>query len=1192
MFKNIIPPNKFVGLHAHSTFSTNDGLGYPSEHIDFVLSDPQGMDAWTLTDHGNGNGLAHAYSHFKKLKKLGRKYRQLYGVEFYFVPSLKEWKKDYNKSKLDSENEQTLSILNEVSEINSLTNDSEEESGGLILENEEESKQQTEKEIPEWKRRYHLVVIAKNRIGINNLFTLVKKSYRDGFFRYPRIDFELLKQHSEGLIVSTACIGGLLAGKIIGGNAKNLSNVEILNNLSNYTDKFVDAVGLENFFLELQFNKLEKQHLVNKFLLEHSKNTGIKLVTTADSHYPDPKKWLARELYKKMGWMGQKDQTLDLPKFEDLKCELYPKNAIQIWDEYQKYYDQYDFYNGTEEIVKDSIQRTHDIAWGLCEDTWIDQKVKLPNFNTPKKSEFNLLEEICWDELKNHNLHNKEIYVNRLKEELGDIEYLKNSSYFLTMYKVFNDSKDKTLLGPGRGSGCGSLVNYLLGITQIDPIPYGLLWNRFLGRHKTSWPDIDSDAGDRDVLINSARELFGEESVIPISNFNTLKLKSLVKDVAKFYNVPFEEVNALTATLQDEVMPHALTDDIEKSMFLLKHDDCMKYSQNYKNFMEKYPEVESQVSTLFMQIKSQGRHAGGVLIAPQEDIEKNIPIVSCRGEFQTPWTEGLTAKNLEDNGFLKFDFLGLTLLKDVENCIKRILQKQGIKNPKFCEIKDFFDKKLNCRFNNQDDQKVWKHVYHDAHFCGIFQMANEGARKFCVESKPTCIEDLAAITAIYRPGPLKANVDKKYVKFRKDPSQVKYEHPLIGKVLESTYGEIVFQEQFMILGQEIGGFTPGEADQMRKTLVKKSLDTLDKKSSEKELMRQKFVENAKNLHNIDEKISNDLFNKIEFFAAYGFNKSHAVAYAIDSYYSAWLHTYYEQEWLSTILDSANGNPDEQRKVISEIKSFGYKFSNVDINLSNLNWDFNIELNSFIPPLSSVKRIGKSAADEIICNRPYKSFFDLFYDEDGEWRNSRLNKGALEALAQIEGYFSLEEFKNGKVKNHRQIFNILNEGKNYDLLKKNIWGLTETKIKSAKRNGDKLIPILNSLLEKYSDLEDWNRADKILQSFEITGTADEELIFPSKWINKLNDKNVKSISFIKPETEDIAWFMPISIEVKTTKNKKQFYKTKVIDNTFKISNLRIWGVIEGFIPYTIWIGKVKYEKAWGMSTNSFNIKKII
>ena len=875
----ILPPDRFVSLHSHSTFSVYDGLGYPSDHIDFVLSEAQGMDAWALTDHGNGNGLAHARAHELKMKKQGKKFRQLYGVEFYFVPSIKQWQKDYDDHKQSvkdaKSSEEAIKKGTEVVEI-----DADVESSGLVIEDEDETKSYNFLQ-DEWKRRYHLVVIAKNRKGLNNLFTLVKRSYKEGFYRYPRIDFDMLKEHGEGLHVSTACLGGIFSNRILRGNAHNLSREEIQKDLFELTDRFVDCVG-SNFNLELQFNKLDKQHIVNDYIIEHHKLSGIPIISTADSHYPSPDAWQARELYKKLGWLGKKD-GMTLPDFQDLKCELYPKNAQQMWDEFMNAYPTYDFYKGNEELVKSSIERTHDIVWNEFEDTWVDTTAKLPTISVPNKTPFQHLTDLVKDSLVSHNLHENKVYVDRAKEELSDIKYLGHEAYFITMYEIFKKAEQKTLLGPARGSGGGSLVNYLLGITQLDPIPYNLLWSRFLGRHRVNWPDIDTDAGDRDELINAARELYGDDSVIPVSNFNTLKLKSLIKDIAKFHGVPYDEVNAVTGPLQDQVMSLARDEDIEKSVFVLTHEDCLKYSPEYKEFMEKYPAVGDHIAKLFMQNRSIGRHAAGVIIAEADDLAQNMPIVGVRGELQTPWSEGMNFRNLEDNGFLKFDFLGLTLLKDVENCIYRILKKQGNPNPTFLDAKAFFDKHLNCRTHKQDDPKVWKHVYHDGHFAGVFQFTNAGARQFSLEAKPENIEELAALTAIYRPGPLKANVHRKYVKAKENKNSIKYDHPIIEEILGPTFGFVTFQEQFMLLAQKLAGFDPGESDKLRKTLVKKSLDSLGAKVNEKVVAKEKFIKGAKELNGVPENIATKLWEEIEFFSVYGFNKSLLFDTLVDTY---------------------------------------------------------------------------------------------------------------------------------------------------------------------------------------------------------------------------------------------------------------------------------------------------------------------
>jgi DNA polymerase-3 subunit alpha len=1205
IFETIREPQRFTGLHAHSSFSTFDGLGYPKEHIEFILSEQQGMDSWALTDHGNGSGLAHARAHTLKAQKAGRKYRQIYGVEFYFVPSLDDWRGQYEAHRQSVKDAKTAREQEKLSTKKIVIDaEKEVEQGGHVIEDEEETKR-SRGDKPEWKRYYHLVVLAKNQVGLGNLFTLVKKSYKHGFYRFPRIDYKMLKEHSEGLVVSTACVGGLASGLIyreFSGLRFDELHPNLVNNLDSYNpimsrlenmaDQFVDCVGPDNFFLELQFNDLSAQHLTNRCLIDLSQKTGIPLIATADSHFPDPELWQARELYKKLGWMGAKlDQSM-LPKQEDLKCMLYPKNASQMWDEFRQGHSEYDFYKGSEELVRDAIERTHDIAWQKCEDTWIDTSVKLPKFGTPEKPAFSMLADLVKEAMIRENLAGKPEYVDRVKEELSDIKFLGYEAYFLAMYKIFHLAEKKTLFGPGRGSGAGSLVNYLLGITQIDPLPYGLLWSRFLGRHRTSWPDIDTDAGDRDALIDASRELFGDDAVIPVSNFNTLKLKSLIKDISKFYGIDFAEVNKMTGPLQDEVMPHAKDENQEKSVFVLKHDDCMKYSKGYREFMEKYPEVGKHAETLFMENRSIGRHAGGVIIAPPKDLACAMPIIGVRGELQTPWTEGMNFRNLEDNGFLKFDFLGLTLLKDVENCIGRILKKQGNLRPTFADIREFFDAHLNCRYNNQDDTEVWKHAYHDGHFTGVFQFTATGARRFCLAAQPTSITELAALTAIYRPGPLKANVHRKYVKAKKNAADVKYEHPVIESVLGPTFNFVVFQEQFMTLAVELAGFTPGESDKLRKTLVKKSLDTMGRKSGEREAARKKFIQGAKDLHGIDENVTRALWETIEAFSVYGFNKSHAVAYAIDSYYAAWLHTHYESEWLATILQSENNSPKGLSKSISEIKSYGYKFINADINYSGDEWTYSHEAGAFVPPLSSVKGVGNVAMDEIMIRRPYTALHDLFWDEDGKWKHSKVNKTCFTSLCKIEAFGSIEEMKSGVVSNHNQLLNMITDEKNYETLRKGPSGMTKTQVKRAAKNGDAMPPMLDVLREKYSDVYDWSRTEKIVNYVDLTSGVDNDLVFPPELMERIRAKDVPSALKIAGGARGIGWFCVTEVIKKKTKNGKPFYRLRIMDNENNTSWLRIWGQMrEPIEAYTIWLADIANDPNWGMSSGCFKMKKL-
>lgn len=1191
MSKIIRPPRRFVGLHAHSGFSSYDGLGYPADHIDFVLENE--MDAWALTDHGNANGHAHARKHFKKLEKQGRKFRQIYGVEFYFVPSLSQWRIDYEDAKEAARqarlDKKKAALVDDPEEV------------GHTIENEEETRTAAPK--AEWQRRYHLVITAKNQTGLYNIYTMVKKSFKYGFYRFPRIDYDMLREHSEGIMISTACVGGVASGLIFRefpdkrfaeltpDLITDVSRAPIMGRLENMVDQFTDIVGDDNFFLELQFNNLPAQHLTNRCLIDLSEKTGIPLISTADSHYPSPDLWQARELYRRLGWKSKDGDGL--PKKEDLKCELYPKNATQMWDEFLINKQEYKFYDGKEEVVRDSIERTHDIVWNKCEDTWIDTSIKLHDFSRPDKSAFDQLLELVKQGLRDENMDGKPEYVERAKEELSDIKFLERENYFLVMNEVIKKASERTMMGAGRGSGAGSLVNYLLGITHVDPLKYGLLWERFLGRHRVSAPDIDTDVGDRDVLIEVARELYGDDAVIPVSNFNTLKLKSLIKDIGKYYDIPAKEIYDLTVPLQDEVMPLAKDENEEKSVFVLKHDDCMKYSKKYRDFMTKYPEVEKHIKVLFMQNKSLGRHAGGIVIAPPDVLEKSMPLISVKGELQTPWTEGMNFRNLEDNGAIKFDFLGITLMEDVRNCIRRILTSQGNPNPTFHECLKFFDDNLNCRYNELDDQHVYETAYHQKNFApGIFQFTAEGARMLCRQAKPRTITEIAAITAIYRPGPLKANVHLKYVDVLRKAQQGEpptYIHPIVEEVQGETQGFTVFQEHFMLLSQKLAGFTPAESDKLRKTLVKKSLDTVGKKSAEREEAKTKFLEGAERLHGLKPHLVEPLWQTIENMSVYCFNKSHSVAYSIDSYYAAWLYTYYPEQWLATILQSENNSTKGLTKTITEIKRLGYKFAPIDINHAGAEWEYNHQIQAFVPPLASIKKVGPTAAAEIIESRPFQNLNDLLFDRKG-WYHSKMNKGSFDSLCKVEAFGSLEEFKNGKIKNHRQLHELLMN--NWDKLRKGPKGMSAAAIRKAEANGEVVPDILDELIYETQDIEDWSRSEKVEFNDHLRSAVSNDMLFPDGLLDRLIEKNVAPITEVPGGREMVAWFLVRDIQVKKTKNGKTYHRVRAQDHENNQVWLKIWGSLKYEMKkFSVWLCEAKGDDKWGPSTTSWKLRPL-
>jgi len=551
-------PKKFVGLHSHGTFSIGDAIGMPQDHIDFAIEN--GMDALALTDHGNMNGFTHQYLHYKKLAKKGVNFKTLPGVEAYFIDSLSDWNKLYienreNKqlkklaAKGDTEAIEALELQAKFAENPFLISDNskkmeEDMVGGTVVEDEDASKRNKFKD--PLKQRNHLVLLPKNLEGLEALFQMVSRSYIDGFYRFPRMDFDMLKKYANGNIIATsACVAGK-PGRLIFDRqtepdwdtwAPNMDNFEeIQGDLKEMVDKFKWALGEENYYLELQFNKLLPQHLVNQHLIECSKRTKTPLVVTTDAHYSRPEHWRQREIYKMMAW-SSKGMDMDketLPKaIDELKCELYPKNAEQVWEAYKSTTKDkgWDFYD--DDVVCDAIERTYDIAHDQIDKIEPDTKVKLPSISylvdkpnikkieekfgkdvDEETSAFQELKRQAISGMKYRGLLKSQEHIDRLKEELKVVKHLKFSKYFLTYSKIMEDVSSQMLCGLARGSAAGSLLSYVLNITQLDPIKYGLLFARFLTRFKKGYPDIDCLRSG--TLVKKANGKYAKiESLLP-----------------------------------------------------------------------------------------------------------------------------------------------------------------------------------------------------------------------------------------------------------------------------------------------------------------------------------------------------------------------------------------------------------------------------------------------------------------------------------------------------------------------------------------------------------------------------------------------------------------------------------------------------------------------------------------------------
>lgn len=728
MQSHIVKPKLFVGLHAHSGFSVFDGMSLPKKHIDFVLEN--GMDAWALTDHGNANGHAHAFTHTRDVVAKGRKFKFIPGVEFYLHPDLDQWRSDYAQASRDKAAAKAAKV-----KVNADVDEGDETSA--IVEDEETTKQT--RRFDPLRRRHHLVVLARDERGLENLYTLVTRSFDEGFYSFPRIDYAMLREHREGLIVSTACLGGPLSYVTMQHHADaswesllpdiddEQSTRDIQQALSREVERLVDAVGEKNLFLEIQFNKLGAQHLVNKHVITLARRTGLPLLATADSHYPRPDQWKDRELYKKLGWLKyDKYEPGLLPQsVDELKAELYPKNAEQMWESYRNSVAAFadvgsatwDFYDDAE--VCTAIERSHHIAHDLCGEAIPSKKVIYPvrrilgdvwtgeTYDAQDREAFKRLVKLVKEGLRARGLDSDERYVQRAREELEVIRDKKFSLYFLTIHIVMDVANRHMLCGPGRGSAAGSLVNYLIGVTRVDPLRYDLLFARFLSRQRVESPDVDSDVSDNDKLKQLLREEFGEAAVIPVSNFNTLALKSLIKDISRFYGIDFAEVNAATAGVERDVRRAVIKPGDDKNVFVLKYDDALAHSPKFRAFIEKYPHVGAHVELLVEQNKSIGRHAGGVVIG--DDIHRRMPVIRVGKdrEKQTAWAEGLHFRHLESVGsLLKYDLLGLKTLRIVEKCIKLVLERVGMYTVQLGDDELRLSGDVCVRTSNRGDVKV------------------------------------------------------------------------------------------------------------------------------------------------------------------------------------------------------------------------------------------------------------------------------------------------------------------------------------------------------------------------------------------------------------------------------------------------------------------------------------------------------
>ena len=1137
MTKKNKPSIPFVGLHAHSVAgSPFDALGYPQEHMNYAYEN--GMDALALTDHGNANGLAYQVLHAKKMKKEGKDFKPIFGVEAYFIPSVSKWKNVYDE---------------EQSKKKGKGSKKKGDSQGTVIETEDRQI----KDII--RRRSHLILLAQNQTGLNNIFAMISKSFSgDNFYRFPRLDYDMLLEHNEGVIAASACLGGVYSNDYW---MHRDSGEEAVLEAMRVTTTKMQAIFGDRWYGELQWNKVPEQHIVNKYVIQMAEEFGLQLISTADSHYPDRDSWKDRELYKKLAWLGKgsmSDETLP-EQIEEMAYELYPKNGDQMFESYKRYSKicgiEYD-----DQLILDSIKRTYEIAHERIESFLPDNTVRLPDFVVPKgMTADEALRQKSAEGLRkiiDSNSFDEQTSLKYIKRLKGELEVITNrgfSKYFLTMMAIADKSSELQLVGPGRGSAAGSLVSYALEITQIDPIKYDLQFERFLTKEGKGYPDIDYDVSDPMVIKELLVKEWGEDTVVPISNWNTLQLRSLIKDISKFYKIPFTEVNPVTSRMLNEAMPIAKKNHgITAGVYNPTWEEVMEHSKSLKSFLIQYPHIETHVKKLVGQVRSCSRHAGGVVVA--DNLDKNMPLIYSGGVRQTPWSEGQNVRHLEEMGFIKFDILGLASLRMMEGAIAHILRRQNkTSEPTFEDIKKFYNENLHPDVIDIEDQEIYKNIFHDGKWAGIFQFTETGAQNFCKRVQPDNIIDLAAVTSIFRPGPLSAKVDKNYINARLNADIIKYPCKEFKEVTESTYGFLIFQEQIAALAHKLGkDLSLDEGNMLRKVLTKKGTG---KEAEVKDRLFNKFAAGCKE-KGLDKKQTNRLWETFEYFSGYGFNKSHAISYSILSYQCAWLFNYYPAEWMAAFLDK---EPESRKeRAINVAKAAGFYIQPLSINNSGSVWEISEDGTTLIQPLTSIKGLGESAMKQILDHRPFRNIEEFIFDDAITY--SKLNKKALDVLI------------------CSQALNELMDDRFTGL--KHFWSAVAVDRPNSKKK-------FNENIELYKPEGDFTDEEKIEYLVNLTGVFPMNLVVSEEIQSSLNKGYIQPIGEYDPDLE-IVWFIPREIIQKLTKNGAPYWIVNATDSTGKTTKIMCWGIKPGKDKVLInkpYMAKLDYDEQWGFSTRS-------
>ena len=1051
---------EFIHLHNHTHYSLLDAISTVDGLVNAAVEN--NMKAVALTDHGVMYGVMDFY---KKARKKGIK--PIIGCEVYVAQAATRFdkiKKNVVRSQAEDEPAENSDGLTSSS-INYA----------------------------------HLILLAKDEVGYRNLIKLCSIGHTEGYYYKPRIDLDVLNKYREGLVCTTACAGGVISCYITRGDMETARKM---------TGVYKDIFG-EDFYLEIQDHQMKNdaERKVLAAMPKLAKEFGLKLIATNDVHYIKKEDAVAHNIYLHLSAKQSKmANTFDLTKdFKYGTDQIYFKSTKEMTDIFRDF----------PQAITSTLEVTE--KCNLVLDTSKNHMPRYPIPITEKVQTLDdYLEKLSFEGIKKRKPDFDKAYTDRINYELNVIKNMDFSGYFLIVQDFINTARERGILvGPGRGSCAGSLVCYAVGITDVDPLEYGLFFERFLNPERVSMPDIDIDFQDdrRDEVIQYAKEKYGENSVAQIVTFNRLAPRGVLKDVGRVLNVPYTEINELTKCIP------IIFGKVKKL------SECMEEVPDFKKYFETGT-AEQKASrkklydysrTLENLNKNSSLHASGIVIAPS-DITDYVPLAKVTGEDNLFCTQ-YDMKLLEDAGMIKIDFLGLKELKIIGKILVLVNAKYNM---------DLTTAKIPL-----DDPKTYE-LFSAGSTIGIFQFSKSKMREYLSKLKPKNINDLAAMNALYRPGPMKLIPD--FIDKRHGKKPITYLHPILENSLNETYGIIVYQEQVMQIAREFAGFSMAEADNMRKAMGKK----------DKEIMKDvkaKFVKGSLE-KKMSKKIAEELFKLMEDFADYGFNKSHGVAYSILAFYTAYLKAHFPLEFLSVSMECRKDDEVELQLFANECKKMKVDLKQPDVNLSFM--DFSINYNKtdkYVGEirygLSALKNVGEKAAINIVNERKengeYKSFVDFLIRVDLRL----VNKKTIESLIHAGAFDSMEPNRNKLYLNSEAAAIYAGRHKNDAEVigQESMFGAELTQPDGYRWRE----------FEEYSDAEKFNK-EKLALGFYLTG---HPLAKFEKEINQYVDlrfgDEVAEIDFTKVQKVRMAGVVT-GVDVKLSKKGRRFVVFTLVDFT--------------------------------------------